>query len=102
MDRLLTYAEGHTLSEKQLAALNSELDAVSTWDKLLAEFHDALAGAETRIRAFDSASLEDVRNVGRKQLPSTVGGLLVHIADHTQRHVGQAVTTSKIVLAQRP
>lgn len=102
MDRLLTYAEGHTLSEKQLAALNSELDAVSTRDKLLAEFHDALAGAETRLRAFDSGSLEDGRNVGRKQLPSTVGGLLVHIADHTQRHVGQAVTTSKIVLAQRP
>jgi hypothetical protein len=26
-----------------------------------------------------------------------VGGLLVHIADHTQRHVGQAITTAKIV-----
>jgi hypothetical protein len=26
--------------------------------------------------------------------------LLVHIADHTQRHVGQAITTAKIVVAQ--
>jgi len=34
-------------------------------------------------------------------LPTTVGGLLVHVADHTQRHVGQAVTTAKIVVAQR-
>jgi hypothetical protein len=25
----------------------------------------------------------------------------VHIADHTQRHVGQAITTAKIVMAQR-
>jgi hypothetical protein len=25
--------------------------------------------------------------------------LLVHIADHTQRHVGQAITTAKIVAA---
>jgi hypothetical protein len=27
--------------------------------------------------------------------------LLVHVADHTQRHVGQAITTAKIVVAQR-
>jgi hypothetical protein len=25
--------------------------------------------------------------------------LLVHVADHTQRHVGQTVTTAKILLA---
>jgi hypothetical protein len=29
-----------------------------------------------------------------------VAGLLVHIADHTQRHVGQAITTAKILLGQ--
>jgi hypothetical protein len=27
--------------------------------------------------------------------------LLVHVADHTQRHVGQAIITAKIVAAQR-
>jgi hypothetical protein len=45
--------------------------------------------------------MEEERQVGKKQLPTTVGGLLVHVADHTQRHVGQAITTSKIVAAQR-
>jgi len=30
-----------------------------------------------------------------------VGGLLVHVAEHTQRHVGQAITTAKIVVAKR-
>jgi len=35
--------------------------------------------------------------VGEKHLPTTLGGLLVHIADHTQRHVGQAITTAKVV-----
>jgi hypothetical protein len=30
-------------------------------------------------------------------LPTTVGVLLVHIADHTQRHVGQAITTAKLI-----
>jgi hypothetical protein len=27
----------------------------------------------------------------------TVLGLLVHIAEHTQRHLGQAITTAKAV-----
>jgi len=39
--------------------------------------------------------------VGKKRLPATVGGLLVHIAEHTQRHVGQAITTAKILVASR-
>jgi hypothetical protein len=30
-----------------------------------------------------------------------VGGLLVHVAEHTQRHVGQAITTAKIIAARR-
>jgi uncharacterized damage-inducible protein DinB len=34
-------------------------------------------------------------------LPTTLGGLLVHMADHTQRHVGQAVVTAKVVIAGR-
>jgi uncharacterized damage-inducible protein DinB len=34
-------------------------------------------------------------------MPTTVAGLLVHVADHAQRHVGQAITTAKIVRAAR-
>jgi hypothetical protein len=30
-----------------------------------------------------------------------MGGLLVHVADHTQRHVGQAITTAKILIDKR-
>jgi len=30
-----------------------------------------------------------------------VGGLLVHVADHTSRHVGQVVTTAKLAVASR-
>ena len=43
----------------------------------------------------------DTRGVGRKGLPTTVGGLLVHCADHTLRHTGQVVTTAKLLLALR-
>lgn len=99
IDRLLTYAEGAQLSELQLAALKSELDAGAKRAALLAEFHVALAKAAARIRAFDGANLDDKRSVGKRGLPTTVGGLLVHVADHTQRHVGQTITTAKIVAA---
>ena len=37
------------------------------------------------------------RGVGRAQLPSTTLGLLMHAAEHSTRHVGQAVTTAKIL-----
>jgi hypothetical protein len=52
------------------------------------------------VRATDPASLLQPREVGRARLPSTVLGLLFHAAEHTQRHVGQLVTTAKIVKAQ--
>jgi len=46
-------------------------------------------------------TLNQPRTVGRKNLTTTVAGLLVHIADHTQRHVGQAITTAKILVVHR-
>jgi hypothetical protein len=39
--------------------------------------------------------------VGRAGLPSTVIGLLFHLAEHAQRHAGQALTTAKIVRGTR-
>jgi hypothetical protein len=48
-----------------------------------------------------AGSYEEVRGVGMAMLPSTVGGLLVHCGEHTQRHVGQVVTTAKVVVGMR-
>lgn len=101
IDRLLTYAEGRALNDEQTAALKTELDAVSTKNELFSELDQAFISAELRIRAFDVARLNDACTVGRKQLPTTVAGLLIHVADHTQRHVGQAITMAKLVLSQR-
>jgi len=101
IDRLLTYAEGRALNDEQTSALKSELDGCLTKDEVFSELRNALSNAGQRIRAFDVKTLEEHRTVGRKHLPTTVAGLLVHIADHTQRHVGQAVTTAKVVRAQR-
>jgi uncharacterized damage-inducible protein DinB len=99
VDRLLTYAEGKELSGAQVAALKTELEAGATASQLFPELTRALDGGATRIRALISARLDEPRKVGNRGLPTTVGGLLVHVADHTQRHVGQAVTTAKIVSA---
>jgi uncharacterized damage-inducible protein DinB len=101
MDRLLTYADGLTLTEHQLAELKSESQPGATRDSLFVEFAAALARSAERVRAVATGDLEKSRTVGKKALPSTVGGLLVHVADHTQRHVGQAVTTAKVLAAQR-
>jgi uncharacterized damage-inducible protein DinB len=100
-DRLLTYAEGAQLNAEQMAAMKSELAPGATRNELLAELVVAFSKSARRIRPFSQSRLEEQRRVGRKQLPTTVGGLLIHVADHTQRHVGQAITTAKIVIAQR-
>jgi hypothetical protein len=100
VDRLLTYAEGRELSEAQLAELKREAEPAGALPRtLLREFAGSMEQAAERIRAFAEADLEEARFVGRKRLPTTVGGLLVHVADHTQRHTGQMVTTTKLVLA---
>ncbi|HEX4606425.1 MAG TPA: DinB family protein [Candidatus Angelobacter sp.] len=101
IDRLLTYAEGNQLSTEQIALMKSEMEPSGSRNELMAGLVVAFAKSGKRIRAFTPEQLEEERKVGKKQLPTSVGGLLVHVADHTQRHVGQAITTAKIVAAQR-
>jgi uncharacterized damage-inducible protein DinB len=96
-DRLLTYAEGNALTPEQVAAMKSELTPDATRDQLFTELNQSLESAAKRIRAFSEEALNQPRTVGRQQMPTTVAGLVVHIADHAQRHVGQAITTAKIV-----
>jgi uncharacterized damage-inducible protein DinB len=96
IDRLLTYAEGNPLSESQILALKTE-DQPAIRDDLFTEFASLLEIAADRIRKFRLSDLEEKRSVGKKHLPTTLAGLLIHIAEHTQRHAGQAVTTAKVI-----
>ena len=100
-DRLLTYAEGKQLSEQQLATLKAEKLGDETLAMLLAEVEVAFSKAAERVRVLATADFDTFRGVGRKQLPTSIGGALVHVADHTQRHVGQVVTTAKVINALR-
>jgi uncharacterized damage-inducible protein DinB len=81
--------------------MKGELDPGAMKNELLAELVVGFMKSARRIRGFKEEDLAEKRSVGKKQLPTTVGGLLVHVADHTQRHVGQAITTAKVVMAQR-
>ena len=96
VDRLVTYLEGGQLSDEQVAALKREAESGATLEELLAAVDASLLEAERKLRRIDAGSLAEPRFVGKKRLPTTVLGLLVHLAEHTQRHLGQAITTAKL------
>lgn len=100
-DRILTYAEGGQISPEQLTALKSESVGDEPLAVLLANLEISFTDATARIRNLATANFNAPRFVGRKQLPTTLGGALIHVADHTQRHVGQVVSTAKLLKALR-
>lgn len=100
VDRILTYAEGGQLSAAQLAALKTELEGEGKQEslaELIAEVEVSFSDAGDRIHVLATADLNTPRFVGRKQLPTSIGGAMIHVADHTQRHTGQVVTTAKVI-----
>jgi hypothetical protein len=100
LDRLFTYARGESLSAEQVATARKEGDPdpdAGAGARLVEQFGGAVDAALAQLRGTDASSLLDARAVGRAQLPSSVLGLLFHAAEHTQRHMGQMITTIKIV-----
>jgi hypothetical protein len=100
LDRLFTYARGETLSDAQRAAAREESaagDPPATLAMVVAEVNGIIDRALEQLRATTKHMLLDERKVGRAALPSTVSGLLFHAAEHATRHVGQAITTAKIL-----
>lgn len=99
-DRLITYLEGRDLTPQQMAFLAAEEGGGKQGAaELLAAIDRAFERAEAIVRGMDPVTLPEARWVGRKRLPTTVVGLLTHIAEHTLRHVGQAITGAKLVSA---
>ena len=100
VDRLFTYARGELLNEAQKAAMKAEAapsDPPASIDAVAGVATERLDGGLAQLRATPSDCLLDERRVGRAGLPSNVIGLLVHAAEHTTRHVGQAITTARIL-----
>ncbi|MCU1384565.1 MAG: DinB family protein [Acidobacteria bacterium] len=100
LDRLFTYARGEALSPAGVAALGAEAepDVTPNCDAaLIRAFDEAVERALRQLRTTAESTLTDARSVGRAHLPSTVVGLLFHAAEHALRHIGQLVTTAKVV-----
>jgi uncharacterized damage-inducible protein DinB len=100
VDRLFTYARGEPVRDDQLIALRREGNPCSppaSAKELLAFVDMVLDDAVRSLKGVSEEQLLAARAVGRAQLPSNVLGLLFHAAEHTQRHTGQVITTSKIV-----
>lgn len=98
IDRLLTYARNDQLRDAQRAALAREGEpplADENAEHLTLAAIAAIDDAMAVLRGTDDDELLSPRFVGRARLESTLGGVLFHIAEHTQRHTGQIVITAK-------
>jgi hypothetical protein len=100
LDRLFTYARGEPLSEAQLRAMREEGlpgEPPTSLQDLAAEAFERIDRALEQLRATPTDILLTPRLVGRRGLPSTTLGLLFHAAEHATRHIGQAITSGKVV-----
>ena len=99
IDRLFTYARGESLSAGQrevLAKEGSPPGSSGGVTDLLNALDAQVERALGQLRATELHALTEPRLVGRKQLPSTMLGLLFHAAEHSQRHVGQMLVTARV------
>ena len=99
IERLLAYARGESLTEAQREAARAEKEPDPTVDgeRLVAGAAESIERALAQMRATPREALLEPRSVGRAALPSTVLGLLFHLAEHAQRHTGQVIATAKAV-----
>ncbi len=96
-ERLMTYARGESLTPEQIDVARREGHETPPLAQVVADTHAALDRALAQVAATDPDHLLDGRKVGRAGLPSNVLGLLFHVAEHATRHMGQAVTTERVL-----
>lgn len=97
VERLTSYAMGRSLTDAQLAALKQEKVPGASRSELLAALQRSLSAALAELSTVDPAHFSEPRSIGRQQLPASLGGLIVHIAEHTQRHLGRLILLCKLV-----
>jgi uncharacterized damage-inducible protein DinB len=103
LDRLFTYARGEGLSPEQLDELAGEgRPGPGPGDQPLNRFNSQIDKALQQLGQTSEGTLTQARVVGRRQIPSTVIGLLFHAAEHTMRHTGQLLVTTRILRASPP
>ncbi|MDA3614373.1 DinB family protein [Polluticaenibacter yanchengensis] len=104
LNRMSTYAKSEPLTEVQFDFLKHEgvFNEGITTNKLLNDLDCTISGFLKVVSNIDVNTLTHLRTVGRAKLPSTVGGLLFHAAEHMQRHYGQLLVTVRILKYEKP
>jgi uncharacterized damage-inducible protein DinB len=104
LDRLFSYVQKLPLTDLQLKYLQAEgkPDDSITPVFLMERLVQQVALSINFLKQTDEKTLNDFRGIGRKQLPSTVIGLLFHAAEHTMRHTGQLIVTVKFLQYNSP
>jgi uncharacterized damage-inducible protein DinB len=95
-ERLCTYLEGRQLTSEQIVEMKEEGRGTETAQELIASVVDSLARYEELVRGLTPEQFGEIREIGRKRLQTTVVSLAIHIAEHGQRHVGQAISAAKL------
>jgi uncharacterized damage-inducible protein DinB len=98
-ERLCTYLEGEQLNADQLAQMKLESAGEESPVELIAAVKDVLERYEELVRSLTPERFGEVRAIGRKRLQTTAISLAIHIAEHGQRHVGQAISAAKLAAA---
>ena len=88
-NRLCTYLKGQSLDPLKLQ--DEHIPTPGVLDEIAA----ALTNYEALLKQIDPKDFPTPRYVGRKRLQVTVASLAIHIAEHAQRHLGQAITAAK-------
>ena len=97
--RLCTYLEGARLTADQVAAISGEKEGSESSAELLAAIRAAFDRYESIVRELRPEDFGAIREIGRQRIQTTVIGLAIHIAEHGQRHLGQAISAAKLVRA---
>src|SRR5271163_1319597 len=83
LDRFCSYAEATPLSPEQFAALAGEKDGEGTRESIFGELEESLEKTRRRLDAIVRQPPDLPIGIGRKVLPTTLTGLLIHAAEHT-------------------
>ncbi len=102
LDRIFTYARGEALNPGQMAYLAAEAQqaAGDNGTDLVNYLEHQVEQALLQLKHTSVHSLTEARGVGRRQVPSTVAGLLFHAAEHMMRHTGQLMVTAAVLRQQ--
>lgn len=96
LDRLTTYFKGGRLSEAQLQALSEEHTPGAALPELLRGAFDALEHAFNQVGRLRQTEFRQTCYIGRERIPVTAIDLAIHMAEHTQRHLGQLIVLCRL------